>query len=70
MDSLQRDLDIILKRANEWQLLNAIDKNCILHLGIHNPYHEYTLNNVPIAAVNSMKDLAYISLTISLDELM
>ena len=57
MDSLQRDLDIIVKWANEWQLSIAIDKTFILHLGIHNPSHEYALNNVPIAAVDSVKDL-------------
>ena len=38
----------------------------MLNLGLHNPYHEYTLNNVPIAAVDSMKDLGiYISYDLS-----
>ena len=46
MDSLQRDLDVIIKWANEWLLSIAIDKTFMLHL-----------RSVPIAAVDSVKNL-------------
>jgi hypothetical protein len=54
---LQKDIDAIAEWANMWQLNISISKTCMLHIGARNPNHVYTVNNVNISVVNSVKDL-------------
>ena len=42
------DLDNLSKWATQWQMLFNIDKCHILHLGKHNPLHQYSMNGVPL----------------------
>ena len=54
---LQDDLDNLSKWATQWQMLFNVDKCHILHLGRHNPLHQYSMNGVPLKVVEVEKDL-------------
>ncbi len=61
-DLMQRDLDAIAEWAQMWQLSISINKTYLLHIGVHNPRHVYSINGTNIAAVDTVKDLGvYVS---------
>ena len=53
----QRALDAVRDWSNDWQLKLAIQKCMTLHIGNHNPCHQYMFDVVPIAIVTQCRDL-------------
>lgn len=57
---LQDIINKLCQWANTWQMRFNVEKCKILHFGNKNPMHNYTMNDVPIQAISSEKDLGII----------
>jgi hypothetical protein len=56
-NSIQKAIDIVNKWSNEWRLPLALNKINVLHIGNHNPNHNYSISGVPIEAKPIIRDL-------------
>jgi len=60
IDSLRLDLQKLVLRSTEWQMLFNIDKCKVLHLGHNNPEVHYTMLTSQLQAVHEERDLGII----------
>ena len=59
---MQNDLDALVSWAKTWRMEFNIDKCCVLHLGINNKHHDYTMLNkdsirIPLKKTTCERDL-------------
>ena len=56
-EALQRDLDSVREWALKWKMEFNVDKCKIMHLGLTNPKHTYTMGGTNLAVTSEEKDL-------------
>ena len=59
-NSIQLNLDSLLKWAEDWQMSFNIDKCKIMHIGSHNLIHEYKIIDTVLQVVQHETDLEVI----------
>ena len=56
-ETVQRDLNQLMKWSEEWQMLFNIQKCKVMHLGYNNNSNEYTMNQEVLESTDMEKDL-------------
>ena len=59
-DGLQGDIDALICWSETWLLPFNGSKCKTMHLGFHNPNHEYNLNGAAVATCEDKRDLGII----------
>ena len=57
IQAIQKDLTQLVAWSEKWQMGHNVDKCKTLHLGNHNPGHQYTMNGNPLVKTSAEKDL-------------
>ena len=60
ISALQSDLNNLVARSTEWQMLFNVDKCRVIHMGYSNIQAEYVMNDVKLECVSEEKDLGVI----------
>jgi ribonucleases P/MRP protein subunit RPP40 len=55
--TIQKDLDCLSLWCDKWSLAMNAEKCHAMHLGYHNPLHQYTINQTIVQPVTTEKDL-------------
>ena len=58
--TLQKDLVVLQRWSENWQMQFNVDKCKVMHIGKHNPEFKYTMANTQLETVHEEKDLGVI----------
>ena len=56
-EDLQKCIDNMLVWSNDWDMNFNVKKCKVMHIGLRNPGHSYSMNGLPLETVTSEKDI-------------